>query len=257
MNKEIIKKVYFFKNKPPYFIAFVGPLLKPLRVEGNNYIYRQGDPVEEIYFLTKGKAAFVSEVTDGQPYLIIEAGYYFGEIDFVYPSYQQLVEPLLATPGKQISSTGTFKRYFPAKAIDGCDLLTLSKQDLFRVEAEYEFIVAEMFVHSHNKIRRILKIKEQAESSYFNRAEKEQPKTPRRMATSIYGVQHNAPAEPMNSLRPIDEEEEICDEDSLVTDDGMSPSKRMPKQAASDNQIRQMFSPGEKKVQPGMRPRLS
>jgi CRP-like cAMP-binding protein len=87
MNKEIIKKVYFFKNKPPYFIAFVGPLLKPLRVEAGNYIYRQGDPVEEIFFLTKGKAAFVSEVTDGQPYLIIEAGYYFGEIDLVYPSY--------------------------------------------------------------------------------------------------------------------------------------------------------------------------
>ena len=94
------------------------------------------------------------------------------------------------------------------------------------MEAEYEFIVAEMFVHSHNKIRRILKIKEQAESAYFNRSVKESPSPLRRMATSLYGVQPNAPTEP--SLRPIhkEEDEHICDEDSIVTDEGMSPSKR-------------------------------
>jgi hypothetical protein len=40
MNKQIIKKVYFFKDKPPYFIAFVGPLLKPVRVEANQHIYK-------------------------------------------------------------------------------------------------------------------------------------------------------------------------------------------------------------------------
>lgn len=61
MNKEIIKKVFFFKNKPPYFIAFIGPLLKPLRIESANFIYREGDPIEEIFFLTRGRAAFVSK----------------------------------------------------------------------------------------------------------------------------------------------------------------------------------------------------
>ena len=89
MNSELIKKVNFFRNKPPYFIAFVGPLLKPLRVEATNYIYKVGDPIDDIYFLTKGKAAFISPVIDHQPYLIIEGGYYFGEIDFVYPNYHR------------------------------------------------------------------------------------------------------------------------------------------------------------------------
>jgi cyclic nucleotide gated channel, plant len=64
MNKEIIKKVFFFRNKPAYFIAFIGPLLKPLRIEQQNFIYREGDPIEEIYFLTRGKAAFVSQKLD-------------------------------------------------------------------------------------------------------------------------------------------------------------------------------------------------
>lgn len=89
MNKEIIKKVFFFRNKPPYFIAFVGPLLKPIRIEADNFIYREGDPIEEIFFLTRGKAAFVSQMLDELPYMIIEAGYYFGEIDFVYHSYMK------------------------------------------------------------------------------------------------------------------------------------------------------------------------
>jgi len=31
MHKEIMKKVFFFKRKSPHFIAFIGPLLKPLR----------------------------------------------------------------------------------------------------------------------------------------------------------------------------------------------------------------------------------
>jgi hypothetical protein len=56
MNKEIIKKVFFFRNKPAYFIAFIGPLLKPLRIETDNFIYREGDPIEEIYFLKTRRA---------------------------------------------------------------------------------------------------------------------------------------------------------------------------------------------------------
>jgi CRP-like cAMP-binding protein len=100
MNKQIIKKVYFFKDKPPYFIAFVGPLLKPVRVEANQHIYKSGDPIDAIFFLTRGKASFVtpmpilsgngeeSGLSEELPYLIIEAGYYFGEIDFVYHNFE-------------------------------------------------------------------------------------------------------------------------------------------------------------------------
>jgi hypothetical protein len=46
MHKEIMKKVFFFKKKPPHFIAFIGPLLRPLRVEGGSFFYKEGDPIE-------------------------------------------------------------------------------------------------------------------------------------------------------------------------------------------------------------------
>ena len=32
MHKELVKNVKFFRHKPPHFIAFLGPLLKPVKV---------------------------------------------------------------------------------------------------------------------------------------------------------------------------------------------------------------------------------
>lgn len=173
MNKEIIKKVFFFKNKPPYFIAFVGPLLKPMRIEQGNFIYREGDPIEEIFFLTKGKAAFVSKQCDQLPYLMIEAGYFFGEIDFVYQSYLNVQQAKKSGNAEEQEGAGSspgqsnLKRIFSVKAFQSCDLLALSKGDLLRVEAEFEDIVAEMFMHAHKKIKKTLAIKDEAENRYL------------------------------------------------------------------------------------------
>ena len=87
-----MKKVYFFKNKPAHFIAFIGPLLKPLRVEENTFIYKENDPIDQIYFLTKGLAAYVNSVIGDLPFLNIEPGYYFGEIDFAFSKYKNLTD---------------------------------------------------------------------------------------------------------------------------------------------------------------------
>ena len=58
------------------------------------------------------------------------------------------------------------KRIFSVKAIDNCDLLTLNKADLARVEGEFEEIVAEIFMHAHKKIKKMLKIKQEKEFEY-------------------------------------------------------------------------------------------
>jgi CRP-like cAMP-binding protein len=84
MHRSLVKKVYFFQEKPPHFIAFIGPLLKPLRVEKDNYIYKEKDPIEEIFFLIKGKAGMVHKDLKDAVYLLIDDGYFFGEIDFIY-----------------------------------------------------------------------------------------------------------------------------------------------------------------------------
>lgn len=55
-----------------------------MRVERDNYIFKEKDPIEEIYFLVKGKAALVHKDIKDAVYLVIDEGYYFGEIDFVF-----------------------------------------------------------------------------------------------------------------------------------------------------------------------------
>lgn len=171
MHKEIIKKVYFFKKKPPHFIAFIGPLLKPLRVEEGSFVYKEGDPIESIYFLTKGQAAYVNIDINDCPYLTIDPGYYFGEIDFVYSKYKNLEkykneeelqndEAEANLEDEAFGSGGPLRRAFSVKAITNCDILTLSKADLHLVESEFEEMVGEMFLNSYRKIRKILKIKD-------------------------------------------------------------------------------------------------
>ena len=47
-------------------------------------IYREGDPVNEIYFLLDGKVGMVlNAMTKQNVFLYIEEGHYFGEIDLL------------------------------------------------------------------------------------------------------------------------------------------------------------------------------
>ena len=93
----------------------MGPLLKPIKVEAGQYIYREEDPIDEIYFLVTGQAGYALKDCEDLVYLIIDQGYYFGEIDFIYMDENGLNDG---------------KRKFSAKALEDCDLLVLSKTDL-------------------------------------------------------------------------------------------------------------------------------
>jgi CRP-like cAMP-binding protein len=169
MHKEIMKKVRFFRNKPPHFIAFIGPLLRPLRVEGGHFVFKEGDPIEHIFFLIKGDAAYVNiHINKEQPliYMRINPGYNFGEIDFVYSKYKNLyenhagnqfvgdVQAELGIP----RGDGPMRRAFTVQAIlpGACDILTISKADLQKVEADFEDMVSELFLDSYKKIRKML-----------------------------------------------------------------------------------------------------
>eukprot|EP00347_Sterkiella_histriomuscorum_P024049 403332479 len=150
MHKEIVKKIFFFQKKPPHFIAFIGPLLKPLHIEEGNYIYKEKDPIEEIFFLIKGKAALVHKDIKDSAYMIIDQGYFFGEIDFVFQNNDG-------------------KRKFTAKALDNCHLLTINKADLAKVDVEYEEILADLFMNAQKRLRRTLKIKDESESYFLKK----------------------------------------------------------------------------------------
>ena len=47
MHKNIVSGIEFFKYKSPRFIAFIGPLLKPMKVGKNEYIFTEGEYANE------------------------------------------------------------------------------------------------------------------------------------------------------------------------------------------------------------------
>lgn len=53
MNNKIIVTIKFFEDKPPTFLAAILPLLKPIKIDINQYLFMKGDPANEgfIFFI--------------------------------------------------------------------------------------------------------------------------------------------------------------------------------------------------------------
>lgn len=54
MHDKVIQNLYFFRDQPSDFIAYVAPLLKPVKFSQNDYLYKIGDMIDEMYFVSKG-----------------------------------------------------------------------------------------------------------------------------------------------------------------------------------------------------------
>ena len=59
IHENTYKRIEFFKGKTAAFIAWICPLLKSQLFPDNAYIFFEGDDVNNIHFLIKGKAGFV------------------------------------------------------------------------------------------------------------------------------------------------------------------------------------------------------
>ncbi len=51
MFQNIVDGVTFFTKKSPYFIASIGPKLRQIRIQEGDYVYREGNPLDAVYFV--------------------------------------------------------------------------------------------------------------------------------------------------------------------------------------------------------------
>ena len=79
MHHGAAKILNFFSNKEKSFIALTVPLLEPVCVEKDCWIFKTGDFADEIYFITKGKIKIVIE--DTIEIKSIQQADYFGDIE--------------------------------------------------------------------------------------------------------------------------------------------------------------------------------
>ena len=120
MHQGAAKKIPFFIQKEPVFVSAVVPFLQNLFVEENEFIYKEGEYADEIYFITKGKASFV--LKNGEPYKQLNRGSYFGDIEVL-----EMVE-----------------RKYNVMALLDCDLLTMNKNIVQHIKQEFISVYYEM-----------------------------------------------------------------------------------------------------------------
>jgi CRP-like cAMP-binding protein len=121
MHKGAVKNFPFFANKDPVFISSTVPFLQSIMIPEGEFIFKEGEYADEIYFLVRGRAALVT--ADGKvPYKSLQANSYFGEIEMI----------------KQVP------RRYSSMALVECDLLTLSRQMVNLIKEEFPGIWTEM-----------------------------------------------------------------------------------------------------------------
>lgn len=83
MHAHTYKTITIFKKRTSAFIAWICPLLKPVPIPSNQYVFFEGDDVTSVFFLTRGKAGFVLPKYKNTVYIEIPLGAHFGIIDIV------------------------------------------------------------------------------------------------------------------------------------------------------------------------------
>ena len=72
--KNTIQSIKFLKDQTKSFIAWVCPLLKTFKINDTDYVYFEGDDIDQIYFLKEGYCSFVLPKYNNTKYIDIDHG---------------------------------------------------------------------------------------------------------------------------------------------------------------------------------------
>lgn len=121
MHNGAARKLSFFFHKDQTVVASIVPMLQPMRIEAQGYVYQTGSTADEVFFLVKG---IIRIIANGELIIrTIKNGEYFGNIEVMRRT----------------------ERRFDALAYSSSDLLVMNKQMLNRIEYEYSYIWQEIF----------------------------------------------------------------------------------------------------------------
>jgi hypothetical protein len=123
------KEIKFFKDifqsKEESYIIWLCPLLKPNIFTDNEQIYSENDKIQNIFILTKGKAALVLPRFNSIPYVNFNEGDFFGMEDIIGSSSLQNIEFEDWYTQKIL-----LKRMFNAHSITNSETLTLNLENI-------------------------------------------------------------------------------------------------------------------------------
>ena len=138
---------HFFLNKSGSFVAWVIPYLRGIRVERGECIYSENEFATEIYFVIRGEAAMVIvKKFISLPFIYFDKGSYFGDSDLLYSENKCYLNTM--------------------KAMDDCELLTLSRDMFIELLYNFEEEAVEICTNAKQKLDEYQEKKLQAEEEY-------------------------------------------------------------------------------------------
>ena len=158
MHRRHVTRIDMFKNENEEFLNYLSTLLRPRKYQAEEVICREGEAIEEIYFLLHGNAEYVLPQFSDTPYMTISKDLHFGELE--------IVNSLL------VNKTVHGKRIFTAKAQEECQILILSITDLFKLFHKYENQAIKVFEGSELRLEWTLAQKEKKKNGLRLREKK-------------------------------------------------------------------------------------
>ena len=133
IHKHMFESVRFFQGKEKTFIAWIGTVLRPMNISEQEYLYKEGEDIMEIYFMVKGAAAYVLPRFDNKAYRIIQTGEIFGHVDI---ATQEEIDRIDLQQLKK-NKRKTIVRRFTVQALDDCETLLLTIDELEKLRLEF------------------------------------------------------------------------------------------------------------------------
>lgn len=141
----------FFENKKSDFVAFLAPLLKPVRVGEDDYIFKTGELACEMYFIITAEIQMTIFIDlEEVPFNTLISGYYFGETDLLFSENRE--------------------RSYNAKVVKKAELLALSKEGFESMLKTFEEESVEIMNLAYNRNLR-LKEKQIEASEIFKKSQ--------------------------------------------------------------------------------------
>jgi Ion channel len=81
INTKLYQKIGFFKGKDKSFVTWIATVLKTVNFEEKDYIFKEGDHVTEVFFLSIGRVNYSLPRFGNKSYRAIKTGMTFGHSD--------------------------------------------------------------------------------------------------------------------------------------------------------------------------------
>jgi len=153
--RKMFSNVKFFDRKEKSFIIWVGTAIRPMNIQEQEYIFKEGEKIIEMYFIVQGEVGYVLPRYSNKVYIKIEKGEKFGHVDLM--GVRKAHEGLEVLNTKKDNNKSL--RKFTVQATLNCDLLTLGVSDLDKMRLEFPEVYAELHCDAKEHYRMQVKTK--------------------------------------------------------------------------------------------------